>query len=1329
MATSSLDDVFSAPVPPAEAPPALSAERTAPSEGLDDVFGAVSAAPAPTVAEKPSSGLGDVFGSLPGTSSAPAAKPAAGLDDVFSTAPNPSDDRTISHVDDVDEPWYSKTWDYLNKPLFDLHRNNAGPIEAGVEDVATSLTSPLSVGLALGTFGAGSALEATGVAALRAMGVAEKTAPAVLQGIKVLTDTGFTVEQVKGLASQVPAILDALKDGDYDTAKRLGASSLITGTLAGLGAKGLLKDWGHLADDAATAGIIKPNQTLKVIRQHLGNLMEDQEVNNKNTADLLKTYRAKFDEVAADMQPEEKQDLLGAMNRWIGAGGDAAVLSYRRDAHLGTLQTEPTVKLYRAQPKAGTGSGLPDWVKNDPDAMKSLGATGKWYTADPKIAQEYADRFVGKPEDSEIKTIEVPKSVAEKSRVSNLDKNHPARAFSADPENEFFIDEPKATPRVMFSAVDPKRADDAVKFGLKSQTFYTNPSEAVAAFKAENPDTQPRVFGVDGAEVRASDIDRGKGAEPGIRSGGVHEAKYETTFDEKGKVNGVAPVEQRAEGALDLRQLNPDTASPKPTTELGKLNNSGFLEKYTPEEKAQLEREYNLALNLTEEQKKLATEISQHLEDDFEDAYHRGMINQAVDNYLTNTWKPEDQDNSAFNQLRYQSSNGAFDTNIPFARHRVYQTDFEAEMLGRKKLVSDPIALMANYRHTLKDAMANRTFLEALIDGGLRMPDGRPIAAIAGSGTRLGEESENPAVVINPRGMRTIMIKQEYIRMLDEAGYLRKLIDEGKITRLKDRELIDPESGEKTIQATYGWERGDFRSINHPSLQGWNYITDDHAGAPVYMKGEVRIHPEAEQMIRQIIGADESGLRKLPGYKVLSKVSQEGKHLLLSVSPFHIAQEGLRAIMTGINPFGRLDYDLANDPVLREGVQNGLTLSKDFRGLESFTDGYKGNSAILAKIPGLRQAQSGIQQFLFDRYIPSLKARAYKSLVERYRNLGDIDPMRSAARHTNELFGGLNYRDLGRSATTQDFLRLTTLAPDWLESELRLVKRSLGGEGKAAAVIANQDNFRLAAYLFLATRVMNLMVSGKVHPEAPFGVVQENGPGKDNTVWSVRTLPTDMLHALTEPREFLANRLNPLTVRTAMDLVSGRDEYGRKLPPQNAVFTAAKNVAPIWSQTVFSKMAGFPTDMKFWEQFSRGMGLAPYKYRTEAEKLAQTYASNKMPSGPEDPQAYAKYIRDIHLEDALRAGQVNKASVHQLLGKRAADEIIKRSSMTPIQARFERTTMTEALQIYRIATANEKEQLTTMLWKKRASWLKQHPPAERASDPTWALMKQVYPDL
>jgi len=60
----------------------------------------------------------------------------------------------------TDEPWYSKTWDWMNKPLWDFHqwgtRTGAGAFERGIEsggeDIINGFFSPLNLALTVATF-------------------------------------------------------------------------------------------------------------------------------------------------------------------------------------------------------------------------------------------------------------------------------------------------------------------------------------------------------------------------------------------------------------------------------------------------------------------------------------------------------------------------------------------------------------------------------------------------------------------------------------------------------------------------------------------------------------------------------------------------------------------------------------------------------------------------------------------------------------------------------------------------------------------------------------------------------------------------------------------------------------------------------------------------------------------------------------------------------------------------------------------------------------------------------------------------------------------------
>src|SRR5260370_34741508 len=189
--------------------------------------------------------------------------------------------------------------------------------------------------------------------------------------------------------------------------------------------------------------------------------------------------------------------------------------------------------------------------------------------------------------------------------------------------------------------------------------------------------------------------------------------------------------------------------------------------------------------------------------------------------------------------------------------------------------------------------------------------------------------------------------------------------------------------------------------------------------------------------------------------------------------------------------------DLSTDTILRHGVEHGLTLGKDYRGLSYLTEGIAANSKLIEKVPVLGRLQTQLHKFLFDDYIPSLKARAYRNLVERYRAANPTwspdKVMSEAAADTNSRFGGINYKMLGRSLTSQDAARLTVLAPDWLESEVRFMALALNPSAEGR--IARRDLARIGLYTFAAARILKLLTSRKPHLEAPFGVIHKDKQG------------------------------------------------------------------------------------------------------------------------------------------------------------------------------------------------------------------------------------------
>lgn len=1261
-----------------------------------------------------------------GPAQAPSSKQPDFAHDLFSGNPasktvspelnNPSADYTTS----PDEPWYSRTWAYLNKPLYDAHQwGFKSGFGQGVEDIVTGLTSPLSLALSIGGLGSGTLLDALGVGA--------SELPVALKGIQTALDAGFTLQGVHGVLQQVPQALDALKFGDYTTAERLMTDALAGGTFATLGGMDAVHRWGEFSDGM---GWTKPAEQLTEIRKLWGGRRE---AVAEHLADLrqqrIDLYK-RFEDARKEAGIDDSELALGAMRRWMAFGGDADQITKHRNALAGAAVT--------AEPAERAASETAPEPRIEVHPQESAFTAMLRQNAEKMKAQSTAElienavKHFGVTDDATKTGYVLPDG-----RGLDFSGKNQARTLSHEAINQIGgLKEADRTARAGFmsdtGSMRTHVADGQIAVELPSGKEPTEAQlEWIRRTVAENPNS---TFTVDVTDPQGRVLGTDEAAEAEVRDA----------------MKALGSARQKA-----LQKTPAGTSAPKLETPVAAKNpsvsNAGFQKAYSPQEKQALLDSYDLAARLPKPLADLAGELRQMFDTDGRRAYENGMLRHFVENYVTNIWKPQETDqdgfwqrlfrkpseqtveeNPAANKLLHQSNSGAFDTSFDRARRRVFQSEFEGQMLGRKLAVDDPIALALNYRWQLEKTLADREFLAKLMDGGTQTSDGSPITAIAGNGKIVGEESKNPALLIFPNQMRSPVISDSVLQGLSESGRLQDLLDKDRIVELGTRTLKDG-----TQKPIYGWNTGDYVRIDHPAFRDWNWIHTANDGTNVQMQGDLRVHPEAADFIRQAVGADTSAIRETALGRAALRGGSEAKHLLLSLSPFHIVQEGLRGIMAGINPFfSKLDPNFQDEPLLRIGTRNGLQLYRDFNALEDYTEGVGGRSEILNKVPGLRQVQNGLQDFLFDRYIPALKARAFKSYFERYRRLMpaalDDEVAHAAATRTNEMFGGLDYLDLGRSATSQDIFRLAALAPDWLESEIRLLGSSLGFRGGTEAKISAIDNARIIGALYLTTRVLNLLSTGKTHPEAPLGVVIPGGPGQDDKVWSVRTLPTDLIHALSDPRNFLMGRVNPLTVRSVIEAGTGRDQYGRKVTLPTEIGDFFQNIAPIPSQTAMRQAFHQVTDLSNPDQVAKAAGLTVYRYRTEAEKMASELASNNTPDGPIPPDQRERHLRDIRLTDALRSGAIQEWQLYHQLPRYEADAIVRNATLTPLQARFEQLPLRDALSVWGIAQDAEKDQLHTILWRKRYNWLKVHfhnGHVDDPDDPTWIRLKQVYPDL
>lgn len=164
-------------------------------------------------------------------------------------------------------------------------------------------------------------------------------------------------------------------------------------------------------------------------------------------------------------------------------------------------------------------------------------------------------------------------------------------------------------------------------------------------------------------------------------------------------------------------------------------------------------------------------------------------------------------------------------------------------------------------------------------------------------------------------------------------------------------------------------------------------------------------------------------------------------------------------------------------PELPKMVKAGLTVS---------TEDKNAFYGALKEVGPLTKAGEKLDQYfskpLFEEIVPALKAQHFKSIEADLLKSG-MNPKEAeklAAKQVNNIFGGINWEQLGRSKDTQNLLRSVLLAPDWAETTLNIgkgtVKSLLNPRSPESKVYLTGIRNLLIAYASL--NVLNYMSSG-----------------------------------------------------------------------------------------------------------------------------------------------------------------------------------------------------------------------------------------------------------
>lgn len=262
-----------------------------------------------------------------------------------------------------------------------------------------------------------------------------------------------------------------------------------------------------------------------------------------------------------------------------------------------------------------------------------------------------------------------------------------------------------------------------------------------------------------------------------------------------------------------------------------------------------------------------------------------------------------------------------------------------------------------------------------------------------------------------------------------------------------------------------------YRKVNIPSFFKWQEVKKVGEKAKnktgedwkildgiLYKKRELYAPEEIAHHFENIFGV--SKLKGLPVVKQVDEINAALKKTILSVSYFHHGSF-LRNLLLGTkatNPwkFAEKGVDLLrqNDPVVELLVGNGTTIGKVAEWDEAAaTEVGKQLKALSEKagIPNIYKSISDLSarhQFnLFQRLGVGLKLSTGKLLLERYmkqypeRDINEI--AKEVSVMVNNEYGGIHLGRAGRNPTIQHLMHIAMLAPDWTETNFKIVLNAI----------------------------------------------------------------------------------------------------------------------------------------------------------------------------------------------------------------------------------------------------------------------------------------------
>jgi len=269
----------------------------------------------------------------------------------------------------------------------------------------------------------------------------------------------------------------------------------------------------------------------------------------------------------------------------------------------------------------------------------------------------------------------------------------------------------------------------------------------------------------------------------------------------------------------------------------------------------------------------------------------------------------------------------------------------------------------------------------------------------------------------------------------------------------------------------------------------------------------------------------------------------------------------------------------------------------------------------------------------------------------------------------------------------------------------------------------------LVLYASLGAIIMKILTGGD--PEEPkdyfFPKTGNKNPDGSDERLSLPTYAKDWFAYGTQPIKTVKHKIHPLWGLMA-DIVSNEDFFSVEVrhpadPISQQMLDVAKHIGkeflPLSVRNYKKMQKTQPSGKNVWVSIT-GITSAPsYISRSAAQKLMYRYIIENIPDKTRTKESFRLATERKNIKNRLRKGDpVDRDAAIKELGKTSFNRVVSDAKKEPFAESFTRLSFTQALNVYAIATPEERRQARSVLVGK-------HGRAQKVSDE----MKTLYGEL